>query len=254
MAKVKLGKVIFTVLQALYMTAEKVPNDKEFMKAFISRLEHFKIDQSEIGAYLELEVTSPKQFSTIVEEQLKGPAYDDMSKTISSWDAVKKLDEKGLVEFLFTEVVGCSARCPFCKVPCDAHSGGKREGNHSAILHRPQGIGGCIYASTHILVTDDCCAHVASNVEFKHRSGHKTKMIPYKIYHTVHPEWTIHGNANPYLEKYWKWVFAQHKTRFAEYYTAKEADIPEEWSRFTKEEIVQDIQDNYHVNVDLAKI
>ena len=41
--------------------------------------------------------------------------------------------------------------------------------------------------------------------------------------------------------------------QFAEYYTAEKAEIPEEWGRFTKEDIVQDIQDNYHVTVDLAK-
>ena len=253
-AKVKLGQVIYTILHALHKTTESVSNGKAFIKTFIDRLEHFKIEQSEIGAYLELEVASPKQFSAIVAEQLQEPVHEDISKNISSWDAAKKVDEKGLVEFLFTELVGCTARCAFCKVPCDAHSGGKREGNHSAILHRPQGLGEFRIISTQILMTTDCCSDVASRRQFRHYSGDQAIFTPYKIYHTVYPEWTIHGNADPYVEKYWKFVFAQHNEKFAEYYTAKEADIPEEWSRFSKEDIIQDIEENYHITVDMANI
>ena len=177
-AKVKLDQVISTILQALHKTTENVSNGKVFMKAFISRLEHFKIEQSEIGAYLELEVPSPKQFSTIVAEQLQGQSREDMSKTIRSWDVAKKLNEKGLGEFLFTELVGCAARCPFCNVPCDAHSGGKREGNHSATLHRPQGLGGYFGLKTSKLVTLDCCCKVTFDTSFRYYSGDKVKMIP----------------------------------------------------------------------------
>ena len=248
LAKVKLDQVISTILRALQDTTETMCDGKDFMKSFFSQIENLQISQNEVGAYLELDVANPKQFSTIVGEQLQGPACEDMRKTISSWDTGKKLDEKGLEEFLFTELVGCSSRCPFCKVPCDAHSGGKTEGNHSAILHRPQGLGGYVCNETECLVSEDCCFSIASKDDF--RSRDQENWVPYKKYQTVFPRWTIHGNADPRVEKYWKWVLAEHNTRFAGYYTSKGAALPVEWSRYTKEEIIQDTEDNYHITVD----
>ena len=249
LAAVKLSHVINTILQALETTTETMCSGKDFLKSFFSQIENLQISQNEVGAYLELDVANPKQFSTIVGGQLQGPAYEDMRKTISLWNTAKKLEEKGLEDFLFTELVGCDAVCPFCKVPCDAHSGGKTEGTHSAILHRPQGLGGFCNSDTDNLVSEDCCLSVASKDEFLRRG--MEKYVPYKKYHTVFPKWTIHGNADPRVEKYWKWVLAQHNTMFATYYTSKEADLPEEWINYTKEDIIQDTEDNYHIAVDM---
>ena len=253
LANIKLSQVITVILQALKDTEETKCSGKTFMKAFFSHIENMKISQNEVGAYLELDVDNPKQFSAIVSEQLGSPAHEDMTKTITSWDVVKKLDEKGLAQFLFTELVGCSAECPFCNVACDAHSGGKTGGKHSAVLHRPQGLAERRNRHTQVLVSGDCCSNVASQKQFLNQEDTK-KYIPYKKYHTIYPEWTIHGNADPYVEKYWKRVLAEYNIRFAEYNTANEADVPEEWSRYTIVDIAKDIEDNYHIQVDLANI
>ena len=180
-------------------------------------------------------------------QQLNGIVREDILKEINSWDVWLKLDSKNLTDFLFTEVVGCKERCPFCTVPCDAHSGGKTQGNHSATLHRPKGLGGRHWHETNKLVTEDCCLSIAADTLFRRDD----EWHPYRDYHKFHPDWTIYGNADPDVEKYWKWVFAQHNEMFAKYYSQEPADIPTEWGQYTDNDIKKDIEDNYHVQVDI---
>ena len=197
---------------------------------------------------MEIEVPDTKQFGDIIYQQLNGRVRESIIETINSWNVIQKLEDKGLTEFLFSEVVGCSARCPFCRVPCDAHSGGKTQGNHSAILHRPQGLGSYRDDESNCLVPRDCCSSVASNQMF---SCSDTDGIfqPYKEYHKWYPDWTIHGNTDPDVEKYWKWVFAQHNRKFAHYYSANPAEIPQQWYQYRTQDIIKDVEDNYHVKL-----
>ena len=204
---------------------------------------------NEASAYLELDIPDANQFANIVHRYLDGRLKTEITVLMDTWVIADKLNEKGLAEFLFKEVVGCEARCPFCKVPCDAHSGSKTQGNHSATMHRPQGLGGYMFTSTECLVLDDCCSSVASEQTFECRET-DWKSHPFKNYQKWYPNWTIHGNTNPDVEKYWKWAFAQHNESFANYYSAKPAKIPMQWYRYQKAEIQKDIEDNYHMQVD----
>ena len=165
----------------------------------------------------------------------------------------EKLAQKDLSNFVFDEVVGCTARCPFCKVPCDSHSGGKRSGNHSATLHRPKGLGGISWESTNKLVSSDCSWSLHAGERFRN-SLTNGEWHPYKDYHQIYPDRTIRGNADPDVEKYWKWVFAQHNEKFAKYYSCEPAELPPEWGQYTTMDIKKDIEDNYHVQVDVSKL
>ena len=201
---------------------------------------------------MELDVPDKIEFAAIIRQQLEGSVKKNIMAIINNWDAANKLEEKNLADFLFEEVIGCSAKCPFCKVPCDNHSGGKTQGNHSATLHRPEGLGGVRYTNTEALVADECSSSVASEEVFRsERTNNEHK--PYKEYHKWYPDWTIHGNSNPDVEKYWKWVLAQHNRAFAHHYNALEADVPPQWFLYSKEAIAEDIQDNYHIQVDISK-
>ena len=250
LAETKLDEILEKIEEAVDSTTSNFVTGKHFMKTFFTKIESLKILHNEASAYMELDVPDKKQFAAILHQQLQGRVKESVIDTISKWKVKKKLEQKDLAEFLFKEIVGCSKKCPFCDVPCDAHSGGKTQGNHSATMHRPKGLGGVRNVSDRCLVSDDCCTSVASNQEFRTMETNGT-FQPYKMYHKWYPTWTIHGNANPSVEKYWKWVFAKHNTAFAHHYNARIASIPPQWTLYRKAEISKDMQDNYHMQVDL---
>ena len=249
LAATKLDEVIHGLLQAVDRTIAVPFAARNFMKSFFSKIKNLKISHNETSAYMELDVPDAKQFAEIIRQQLRGPVKDQIKRAIDCWSVVDKLEGKRLPDFLFAEVVGCNARCPFCRVPCDSHSGGKTQGNHSATMHRPQGLGGWRPEDSQCLLATDCCSGVASEAIFRCQETNYTDQ-PVKEYHKWFPDWTIHGNADPDVEKYWKWVFAQHNRNFAFHYTANPADIPPQWNQYLKAEIRKDIEDNYHVQLD----
>ena len=250
LAEMKLDDIVSKIEEAVDRTVSSLFVGKHFMKTFFTKIESLKILHNEASAYMELDVPDKNQFAAILHQQLQSRVRESVIDTINKWNIERKLEQKDLAEFLFKEVVGCSKKCPFCAVPCDAHSGGKTQGNHSATMHRPEGLGGVRYVSTNRLASSDCCTAVASNEKFQ---SAETNWVfqPYKMYHKWYPTWTIHGNATPDVEKYWKWVFAHHNTAIAHHYSAKNASIPPQWIVYRKAEIAKDIQDNYHVPVDL---
>ena len=247
LALTKTDKLISVIQKAIADTASGYSPGDNFMETFFSKIDNLKISHNDIAAYLELPVPDIEQFAAIIHAQLENAVKQDITHTIKYWDVTRKLNMKNMSEFLFKEVVGCSMRCPFCKVPCDAHSGGKTQGNHSAIMHRPKGVCGFSWRKTEKLVTEDCCESVfSSNRVFNFNEG----WHPYKDYHKIYPTWTIHGNANPDVEKYWKWFYATYNKDLARYFNRIEADdIPEEWAEYTLTDIKQDIEDNYHIPV-----
>ena len=255
LAKSKLEKTLAVLKEAVEETVRDIPEDDtdegSFINTFLAKIKVLKIPRNEIAAFLEMrDVPGKRQFAEIVQKQLEETLKSDVILVIDIWDVKEKLEAKEFDEFLFKEIVGCDARCPFCKVPCDAHSGGKTQGNHSATLHRPQGLGGFRYKDTDKLVSNDCCSDVGSNSTF---TRDKDKNTYYKKYREVYPDWFIQGDADPDSEKYWKWVLANHNAEFAEYYKAKPADIPEQWAQYSVEEVTKDIVTNYAITADSPK-
>ena len=253
-ACIKLDQIISNIQKAVEETVNNPAHGTKFVKQLFSKIDYLKIGHNEAAAYLELDVPDRKQFGDIVRQHLDGKVKENLVQTIRAWNVKQKLEEKGmhgLTEFLFTEIIGCNATCPFCRVPCDNHSGGKTQGQHSATLHRPQGLGGKSWHKTSKLVVEDCPMGIALGTSFRHAE----EWVPYKEYQKIYPKWTIHGNTNPETEKYWKWVFAKFNAELAEYYSAEESDdIPEEWSEYTTKEIKRDLEDNYHIKVDISSL
>ena len=250
LAQIKLDQIISIICESVEKTCSIHSSKKHVVEVFFSNVKNLKISHNEASAFLEIDVPDRRQFGAIVYEQLQSQVRYAVIEIIKFWSVVRKLKEKSLTDFLFKEIVGCVSTCPFCKVPCDTHSGGKRSGNHSATLHRPKGLGGISYNISRKLVANDCCSDIASNQHFfSPETNYKGK--PYKNYYKYYPTWTIHGNAEPDVEKYWKWVFAQHNKEFAEYYSLEEAFIPHSWAKYGSDDIAKDIEDHYHIKVNL---
>ena len=252
LAQKALDRVTNNILQAIDSTAASNCSTKTFMKAFFSKIEYLKIPPNEISAYLDQDIHDKKQFRENVHQQLNGRLRDSIRKKINSWNPKTKLKQMKLTDFLFKEIVGCNFTCPFCAVSCDVHTGGKTQGNHSATLHRPGGLYGYRWIDTGKLATGDCRSHVVTDYHFIH--GNPEKSTPYRDYQTIFPEWTIWGEADPDMEKYWKFVLAEYSEEFAKYYTAQEAEVPVEWGKYDRNDIVKDIQDHYNIKVDRSKL
>ena len=252
LAEMKLNDVITTIVAALTDALKNSrPTHSNFIKTFLSTLGNLKDSHSGTAAYMELDIPKSHEFAGIVKEQLEnkeGVLNASIRRTIRSWNVQQKLKDKQLTEFIFKEIVGCCARCPFCKVPCDNHSGGRTGGKHAATVHRPEGIAGFHWLEEGRLTTQDCRLSIASVGQFRNNKTRK-KWHNYKDYHTVYPDWTIHGEADPDFEKYWKWVLARHNREFARHYGVKKADVPLEWANYEEDEIAKDMEIHYHVDV-----
>ena len=267
LAQVKLDDMIKKVLEAIDETVDSLCDNAQIIREFFKAIQKMKISHDDKAAYDELSVLERKEFQDIVHQQLRGTVRDNILDAVKSWDVAEKIDSMNLVDFLFTEVVGCGARCPFCQAPCDAHSGGKTKGNHSVTLHCPEGVRGIWWNETDRLLTMTCCASVASNNRFRCKEvGYE--WVPCADYYKYYPDWTIRGDADPDVETYWKWVFAEYNESIAKFchdlgqpswWKEKEPnrefrilpadDIPKQWSEYTREEIVCDMEKNYHVNI-----
>ena len=128
LAETKLDEILGKIKEAVDGTVSSSVVGKHFMKTFFTKIDSLEILHNEASAYMELDVPDKKLFAAILHQQLRGRVRENVIDTISKWNVSEKLEEKGLAEFLFKEVVGCSMKCPFCGVPCDAHSGGKTQG------------------------------------------------------------------------------------------------------------------------------
>ena len=243
-AREKLEQITSIVLKGLDDTVASTSDGAKFVKTFFSNIKKLKIQHEKASGLRELNVKDKVQFGIIVRKKVQMTIKEDIIQWINSWDIVEKLEEKRLAEFIFSELVGCSERCPFCQVQCDAHTGTRKGGNHSATFHRPQGLKGFVNADDKRLITNDCPVLVASTHQFRTKDT-KGEWRVLKEYNKVYPNWTIKPNADPDVEKYWKWVLAQHNRLFAGCYKAEEADVPDEWYKYERDEIIKEIQQKY---------
>lgn len=245
-----------------------------FIKNFFQRIQSY-VTLYDTADFTDREVKNVASFSQLVCDRLRGQVKKDCEDEIKAWDTRKQLEERDMRQFLFDELVGCDAKCPFCQAPCDAHSGriqvndGEDQNhlrNHSCSFHRPQGICGrrnkpyawflkrqlqemSLISSDVKLASEDCTLLVSTAThKFFHGPDYKLKTL-YKEYKKVYKDWDIQPDAHPDANKYWKWVFAHFNGEFAVYHDADQAQIPEEWGRFTEEEILTDIEKQCDVKI-----
>ena len=247
LGKSKLNEILAVVRQEVVNEALKNATESDsFTDTLLKKMYTLEIPHTEIGGWTEgstdnrmENVPGHSEFADFVHQQLDGALKANILQSIDSWDIPDKLKKRNFQKHIFKEIVGCEETCPFCMVPCDAHSGGKRGGHHSARLHRPEGLGGYRWLVTEQLLSTNCCQSISSKSTFRNKKT-KKKVVSYRDYKTVYPDWDIELDADPDCGKYWKWVLANHNAEFSDYYSAEKADIPIEWTKYTKEEAIAD--------------
>ncbi|XP_077303284.1 LOW QUALITY PROTEIN: interferon-induced very large GTPase 1-like [Lithobates pipiens] len=145
-------------------------------------------------------------------------------------------------EELLKKVIGCGKQCPFCKVPCENAGGDHQE--HSASLHRPQGLGRYRWEENETLVTDICSTAVVSNARFRN-SDTEGEYHPYKDYRKYYPDWLIKSDNNHKDSDYWKHIFVCFNNDFAGEYSAKPAELPKDWKEITEEQALASLQESF---------
>ncbi|XP_071948958.1 interferon-induced very large GTPase 1-like [Antedon mediterranea] len=148
-------------------------------------------------------------------------------------------------DFFTADLLACQEVCPFCKALCDLNG---IHDHHRTDCHRPNGVAGYRWTDSTKLDSDLCTTAVMSNYRFINEDTNSTS-INFRDYRTVnehYASWKIEPLAGE-SEMFWKWFMATYNTELAEYYNAKEADIPAGWKRITMEQAKEDIKKLYNI-------
>ncbi|XP_062240511.1 up-regulator of cell proliferation-like [Platichthys flesus] len=243
-----LDSSISSIKAAILKTTKKTSADlKTFINNFCQELgDTLVISQDKLGAFMILNKADQEQFAhwftefvNKMEEALKQEFKKGDIESI-----LKHLDVKPQNE-LFTQVIGCGKQCPFCGVACV--SGGGKHAEHTAPLHRPQGLNGYRGEKTKKLVTDICSSSVVSYNLFR-CGATKGKRISYKKYTDIYPDWKIPPDGSYQASDYWKYVMAKFNEEFAKEHGAKPADIPTAWRNITRLQAEQSLKGSFNIS------
>ncbi|XP_073491769.1 interferon-induced very large GTPase 1-like isoform X11 [Aquarana catesbeiana] len=144
-------------------------------------------------------------------------------------------------------VIGCGKQCPFCKAPCE--DGGIDHQEHSASIHRPEGLGRLKMDETNTLATGICTTSVFSSDKFKNPDT-EWKFHKYENYKEIYPDWEIKPFMYTEARNYWKFIFVKFNKEFAKEYECEPAVLPEYWKKITKEDALHSLKMLYRYAFD----
>ena len=179
-----------------------------------------------------------RDFTNLLKEAIQNLAPEIVkSIMLETSDVVGGLDPD---ELIADEVLGCSARCPFCTAPCSLTT--KNHGvKHMTKQHYPQGVVGVHDKVTLKLVTENCQSLVASKTRFQYDVT-KDVYEPYRDYNKHFPTWEIAADTSMEASVYWKWFMATYHDDLVKAYGVKHADMPSLWKKFTMEDAKKSLQ------------
>ena len=256
LAEFRLNKLISEVADTLVLSQQRSEGNfnkflAEFEQIMQMEKELMKINRNDLRRYLMIEVPSVENFVDECLEVLHGSIKDSLMEYIRQLDVNEVLNmlDSPIEDYLFHVILGCGETCPFCGAPCDQHSG-ENVGDHAVTLHRPRGISGAYWHQTNRLMKEPCPSLIAGKDQFNNdRTG--DKWVNYRDYKMkeYYPDWSILPQSEPSVAIYWKWIFARYQQDFAELYGLDEAEIPDKWRKYTKEDVFKDLERLYNTKI-----
>ena len=173
LAKKYAEQIIHTILVAIDETVANPTEEATFVKLLLDNIKGLTVSQDYTRPFEDLTISDWKQFGMHLHQNLSETVKKNIFEGIGRLEVEGHLNYVKLTEFILEQIVSCRAKCPFCHVPCDFHSGGKTQGDHYATMHRPTGLVGYKHKNDKSLFTESCDVLVASKEKFKIRDGKK---------------------------------------------------------------------------------
>ena len=118
----KLKTIIAEMRCAIAKTVQSNCDSKEFIGTLFSNMNGLKKPHNDIEAYKMVTVDDKVKFASSLVNQLAGVIQDKLEQGIESWDVATIIEQKGLVEFIYTDIIGCL----FCQL--------QRNSSHRTII------------------------------------------------------------------------------------------------------------------------
>ena len=218
-------------------------------------------------------VNFKKQFHSQITHKVRNVTYDDLDVLdiyrVCNYDHFSEFYSKGLQ--LLTEefdwitwiteclegqvssfykditdtILECEQLCPFCNELCQLSCG--THDHYCGSFHRPQGVNGWRDREAQKITPIEC----TTGIKHKYRFWYHDVLYDYVNYRDVNSRfksWNI--LANDALDsKYWRWVLCQFEDDFVKHYhVQKDPIISDYWSRFTEDEVIQDLESQYQIH------
>ena len=114
-AKSKLNTIIEDLKDAVVKTVRSDCESEDFIGTLFFNMKGLKKPHNDIEAYKMITVDNKDQFATTLISQLTGSIHEKLKNDIDDWDVARKVEEKGLTQFVFKEIIGCL----YCKMQHD---------------------------------------------------------------------------------------------------------------------------------------
>lgn len=143
---------------------------------------------------------------------------------------------------LSQSIKGCTHQCPFCGAACEETL--EEHDFHKTALHYPNGVRGWRDVDTQKLCTDICTLNVAS---YRRYLRPQLDYRPYKDYKEDYPDWDIPAEYDQPME-FWRYNFKKFNKKFAAFHNCLPADIPIEWSSYSKDDAIRSVELAYNIS------
>ena len=180
-----------------------------------------------------------------LKRQFRNGLKDLESRLHSSFENIQCGSEmsqwKDKPHVLLESLIGCTEQCPFCGEQCDLldpnHVATGRP--HSVGVHLSSCLKGYSNDTTKIMMIGFCPSYISGKEEetlFKN-AGTNYEWHSFKDYQSIYPNWSIPPDVTSEDSLYWKMFAGKYMKAIAFQYRAKPADVPDEWSKITWDEV-----------------
>ena len=142
-------------------------------------------------------------------------------------------------------ILECEELCPFCNELCQLSCGTHE--HYCGSFHRPKGVNGWHKLETMEISRNECTTSIKNQSSFWYQDV-LYDYVNYKEINSRYKSWNI--LANDALDsKYWRWVLCQFEDDFVKHYDfLKNPYISDNWSRFTEDEVIQNLESQNQIH------
>ncbi|XP_051569328.1 interferon-induced very large GTPase 1-like isoform X4 [Myxocyprinus asiaticus] len=259
-------KVNSADVEAVHESTEHVKVNSADDEAVHESTEHVKVNSRDVDLWLkcftqklsDVLILSEKDFSgvsrddvdiklleDVIRKELPSVISDISSKFSSGSFPVKLNYKYRPAEILIDHFCQCCwVQCPFCNAIC-TNTIEKHDGDHSAPLHRVDGVNGTYYSGTTNVSVIICTSAVASDRSF-HPKGqyHSVLWREYRRAGGVFAKWSITTDVSE--QPYWKWFMCRFQKELEEYYNKtfqENGKIPDNWRKYSKQDAIDSLDE-----------